>query len=75
MAKKRTGIMTFRLPEDEKAQLAYFADQMDQSLSDLAVRACRQMIAELTASMMPATPAPVEKESPKPKAKPKAKKK
>ena len=67
MAKKRTGIMTFRLPEDEKAQLAYFADQMDQSLSDLAVRACRQMIAELTASMMPATP--VEKESPKPKAK------
>ena len=73
MAKKRTGIMTFRLPEDEKAQLAYFADQMDQSLSDLAVRACRQMIAELTASMMPATP--VEKESPKPKAKPKAKKK
>ena len=59
--------MTFRLPEDEKAQLAYFADQMDQSLSDLAVRACRQMIAELTASMMPATP--VEKESLKTKAK------
>jgi 3-oxoacyl-[acyl-carrier-protein] synthase III len=67
MAKKRTGIMTFRLPEDEKAQLAYFADQMDQSLSDLAVRACRQMIAELNASMMPSTP--VEKESPKTKAK------
>lgn len=71
MAKKRDGIMTFRLPVEEKEMLQAFAQEMDVSLSDLAVKACRRIIAEIGAmktngatldplapAQAPATPAP-----------------
>lgn len=48
--KKRDGIMTFRLPDEEKAKLVMFAEAADCTLSDLAVRAVRDLIATLEAS-------------------------
>jgi predicted transcriptional regulator len=47
--KRRNGIMTFRLPDDEKAKLSIFAEQKDVSLSDLAVQAIRDLIVKLEA--------------------------
>lgn len=55
--KKRDGIMTFRLPDAEKAKLVMFAETADCTLSDLAVKAVRDLIASLEASQVP-TPAP-----------------
>ena len=55
--KKRNGIMTFRLPDEEKAKLVMFSEQADCTISDLAVRAVRDLIAKLEA----ATPAPAPK--------------
>lgn len=48
--KKRNGIMTFRLPDEEKAKLVGYAEQADCSLSDLAVRAVRNLIEQMEAS-------------------------
>jgi predicted transcriptional regulator len=48
--KKRTGIMTFRLPEEEKAKLNFFAEQGDRTLSDMAVMAVRELIEKLEAA-------------------------
>jgi hypothetical protein len=45
--KKRDGIMTFRLPDEEKAKLVMFSEQADCTISDLAVRAVRDLIAKL----------------------------
>ena len=56
--KKRNGIMTFRLPDEEKSKLVVFAEQADCTISDLAVRAVRDLIATLEASMTPAPKAP-----------------
>lgn len=42
--KKRDGIMTFRLPDEEKAKLVMFAEAGDCTLSDLAVKAIRELI-------------------------------
>jgi predicted transcriptional regulator len=47
MAKRRDGIMTFRLPDEEKAQLFTLAEGMDRSMSDLAVMAIRDLITKL----------------------------
>lgn len=47
--KRRNGIMTFRLPDDEKAKLVLFAEAKDVSLSDLAVQAMRDLIAKMEA--------------------------
>ena len=55
--KKRDGIMTFRLPDEEKAKLVMFAEAADCTLSDLAVKAVRELIASLEAAQAPA-PAP-----------------
>jgi hypothetical protein len=66
--KKRDGIMTFRLPDDEKAKLAMFAEQADCSLSDLAVKAIRTLIASLEAAALPPAPAPEAKPAKKKKA-------
>jgi predicted transcriptional regulator len=52
--KKRDGIMTFRLPDEEKAKLVMFAEAADCTLSDLAVKAVRDLIASLEASQAPA---------------------
>jgi predicted HicB family RNase H-like nuclease len=51
--KRRDGILTFRLPDEEKAKLALFAEQQDRSLSDLAVLAVRDLIAKLDGGMEP----------------------
>lgn len=52
--KKRDGIMTFRLPDAEKAKLVLFAEAADCTLSDLAVKAVRDLIASLEAAQAPA---------------------
>jgi len=51
--KKRNGIMTFRLPDDEKAKLSFLAEASDRSLSDLAVQAIRDLITKLEAEQAP----------------------
>ena len=44
MPKKRDGIMTFRIPSDEKDMLLAIADKADVTLSDVVVRAVRDLI-------------------------------
>ena len=44
MPKKRDGIMTVRIPTDEKDQLQAIADKADVTLSDAVVRAVRDFI-------------------------------
>jgi predicted transcriptional regulator len=44
MPKKRDGIMTVRIPSDEKEQLQAIADKADVTLSDVVVRAVRDFI-------------------------------
>ena len=45
MPKKRDGIMTVRLPSDEKNILQSLADHEDITLSDVVVRSVREFIA------------------------------
>ena len=45
MPKRRDGIMTVRIPTDEKEQLQAIADQADVTLSDVVVRAVRDFVA------------------------------
>ena len=42
--KKRDGIMTVRIPSDEKEMLQAIAHQYDATLSDVVVRAVREFI-------------------------------
>jgi predicted transcriptional regulator len=44
MPKRRDGIMTVRIPSDEKDQLQAIADKADVTLSDVVVRAVRDFI-------------------------------
>ena len=44
MPKKRDGIMTVRIPTDEKDVLQAIADKADVTLSDVVVRAVRDFI-------------------------------
>ena len=44
MPKKRNGIMTVRIPTDEKDLLQAIADKADVTLSDAVVRAVRDFI-------------------------------
>lgn len=44
MPKKRNGIMTVRIPKDEKDSLQDIADAFDQTLSDVVVKAVRNFI-------------------------------
>jgi|GEM_PF-455864 len=44
MPKRRDGIMTVRIPTDEKDLLQAIADQADVTLSDVVVRAVRDFI-------------------------------
>jgi predicted transcriptional regulator len=44
MPKKRDGIMTVRIPTDEKDMLQSIADKADVTLSDVVVRAVRDFI-------------------------------
>jgi predicted transcriptional regulator len=44
MPKRRDGIMTVRIPSDEKDQLQAIADKADVTLSDVVVRAVRCFI-------------------------------
>lgn len=62
--KKRNGIMTFRLPVDEKEKLQSFAEAADCSLSDLAVKALRNFMEAMEAAQ---APAPAPKPAPKKK--------
>lgn len=44
MPKRRDGIMTVRIPSDEKDLLQAIADKADVTLSDVVVRAVRDYI-------------------------------
>jgi predicted transcriptional regulator len=44
MPKKRDGIMTVRIPTDEKDVLQAIADKADVTLSDVVVKAVRNFI-------------------------------
>jgi predicted transcriptional regulator len=44
MPKRRDGIMTVRIPTDEKDLLQAIADKADVTLSDVVVRAVRDFI-------------------------------
>jgi hypothetical protein len=44
MPKRRDGIMTVRIPTDEKDLLQAIADQADVTLSDVVVRSVRDFI-------------------------------
>jgi len=44
MPKRRNGIMTVRIPTDEKDILQAIADKADVTLSDVVVRAARDFI-------------------------------
>jgi len=44
MPKKRDGIMTVRIPTDEKDILQAIADKADVTLSDVVVRSVRDFI-------------------------------
>jgi uncharacterized protein (DUF1778 family) len=44
MPKKRDGIMTFRIPTDEKDMIQAIADKANVTLSDVVVRAVRDLI-------------------------------
>jgi len=44
MPKKRDGIMTVRIPTDEKELLQAIADKADVTLSDVVVHAVREFI-------------------------------
>ena len=44
MPKRRNGIMTVRIPTDEKDMLQAIADHADVTLSDVVVRAVRDFI-------------------------------
>jgi uncharacterized protein (DUF1778 family) len=44
MPKRRDGIMTVRIPTDEKDMLQAIADHADVTLSDVVVRAVRLFI-------------------------------
>ena len=45
MPKRRDGIMTVRIPTDEKNLLQSIADHQDVTLSDVVVKAVRDFIA------------------------------
>ena len=45
MPKRRDGIMTVRIPTDEKDVLQAIADHLDITLSDVVVKAAREFIA------------------------------
>jgi hypothetical protein len=72
MPKRRDGIMTVRIPTDEKDVLQAIADQLDITLSDVVVKAAREFIATnagvLKKSAPKSTKAPV-KSAVKPSAK------
>jgi predicted transcriptional regulator len=44
MPKRRDGIMTVRIPTDEKDMLQAIADKADVTLSDVVVKAVRDFI-------------------------------
>jgi predicted transcriptional regulator len=44
MPKRRDGIMTVRIPTDEKEMLQAIADHADVTLSEVVVRAVREFI-------------------------------
>ncbi len=51
MPKRRDGIMTVRIPTDEKNNLQSIADHLDVTLSDVVVRAVRDFIAANAGSL------------------------
>ncbi|MCX8492896.1 MAG: hypothetical protein ORN23_01530 [Chthoniobacterales bacterium] len=53
MPKKRDGIMTVRIPTDEKNILQAIADKADVTLSDVVVKSVRDFI---EANPLPAKP-------------------
>ena len=44
MPKKRDGVMTVRIPSEDKEMLLKIADHADMTLSDVVVRAVRDYI-------------------------------
>ena len=51
MPKRRDGIMTVRIPTDEKDTLQAIADHADVTLSDVVVRAVRDFIEANSAAL------------------------
>jgi uncharacterized protein (DUF1778 family) len=58
MPKRRDGIMTVRIPTDEKDLLQAIADQADVTLSDVVVRAVRDFIEANQGSLKKGAPKP-----------------
>lgn len=59
MPKRRDGIMTVRIPTDEKDVLQAIADHLDLTLSDVVVQAVRAFVASNKGALKksPAKPA------------------
>ena len=55
MPKRRDGIMTVRIPTDEKNILQSIADKLDVTLSDVVVKAVRDFIAANAGSLKKTT--------------------
>jgi uncharacterized protein (DUF1778 family) len=58
MPKRRDGIMTVRIPTDEKDLLQSIADHADVTLSDVVVRAVRDFIEANQGSLKKGAPKP-----------------
>jgi hypothetical protein len=56
MPKRRDGIMTVRIPTDEKDVLQAIADHLDITLSDVVVRSVRDYIATNSSALRKAVP-------------------
>jgi hypothetical protein len=56
MPKRRDGIMTVRIPTDEKDVLQAIADHLDVTLSDVVVRAVRDFIAANSGALKKSAP-------------------
>lgn len=56
MPKRRDGIMTVRIPTDEKDVLQAIADHLDITLSDVVVRSVRDFIAANSGALKKSAP-------------------
>jgi hypothetical protein len=69
MPKRRDGIMTIRIPTDEKDVLQAIADHLDVTLSDVVVKAARDFIAENSSGLKKTSKKNSPKVAPNPPAK------
>lgn len=65
MPKRRDGIMTVRIPTDEKDLLQAIADHLDITLSDVVVKAVREFIEANSAAVKKSASKPTAKSAAK----------